>query len=144
MRVCIKRATSSFRPVLQALLIFVAANAAGVRAQNPSARPAVPVDPIVAIVDAFRSHSLVGLGEPHRNEQAHRLSAQTKAATEDGIESAPSDNIAPTISNYREELARTLQSLGALRNRLFRTSITRPASRAFFVFPSRSSRALMR
>ena len=39
------------------------------------------------------------------------VSAQTKAAAEDGIESAPSDNIAPTISNYREELARTLQSL---------------------------------
>jgi hypothetical protein len=69
----IKRATSSFPPVLQALLIFVAADPAGLRAQKPSARAAVPVDPIVTIVDAFRSHPLVGLGEPHRNEQAHRL-----------------------------------------------------------------------
>jgi Haem-binding uptake, Tiki superfamily, ChaN len=41
--------------------------------QSVTAPPAVPVDPIVAILDAFRSHSLVGLGEPHRNEQAHRL-----------------------------------------------------------------------
>ena len=69
----IERATSSFRPVWQALLILVAADPAVLKAQDASARPAVPIDPIVAIVDALRSHSLVGIGEPHRNEQAHRL-----------------------------------------------------------------------
>jgi hypothetical protein len=69
----IKWTTSWFRPVLQFLLIFVATDPVGLTAQAPSVRPALPVDPIVAIVDAFRSHSLVGLGEPHRNEQAHRL-----------------------------------------------------------------------
>jgi hypothetical protein len=68
----VERATS-FRPVLQALLMLTAADPAALKAQDPSARPAVPIDPIVAIVDAYRSHSLVGLGEPHRNEQAHRL-----------------------------------------------------------------------
>jgi restriction system protein len=40
------------------------------------------------------------------------VSAQTKAREDDGSESAPgSDEIVPAISNYREELARTLQSL---------------------------------
>jgi hypothetical protein len=37
------------------------------------------------------------------------VSAQTKSAG-DGTESTPSDNIVPAVSNYREELARTLQS----------------------------------
>jgi restriction system protein len=41
------------------------------------------------------------------------VSAQTKSAADDGTETAPSDIIAPTISNYRQELAQTLQSLPA-------------------------------
>jgi restriction system protein len=40
------------------------------------------------------------------------VSAQTKPRAEDGQESAPGwDEIVPTVTNYREELARTLQSL---------------------------------
>jgi restriction system protein len=41
------------------------------------------------------------------------VSAQTKSAADDGTGAAPSDNVVPTVSNYREELARTLQSLPA-------------------------------
>ena len=40
------------------------------------------------------------------------VSAQTKSAADDGSETAPTDNVVPTV-NYREELARTLQSLPA-------------------------------
>lgn len=39
--------------------------------QSAPFKPAVPVDPIAAILDAFRSYPLVGMGEPHGNEQAH-------------------------------------------------------------------------
>jgi restriction system protein len=41
------------------------------------------------------------------------VSAQTKSTADDGTEAAPTDNIGPTVTNYREELARTLQSLPA-------------------------------
>ena len=58
---------------LQALLFLsvlgVARNAESQRAPAP---PAVPIEPIGAIVDAFRSHAIVALGEgSHGNEQAH-------------------------------------------------------------------------
>jgi hypothetical protein len=37
-----------------------------------SPQPAFPVNAITAILDAFRSHSVVALGEgPHGNEQGH-------------------------------------------------------------------------
>jgi hypothetical protein len=40
------------------------------RAQtSPAARAAVPLDAISAIFDAFRTHSIVGLGDAHGNEQ---------------------------------------------------------------------------
>jgi hypothetical protein len=39
-------------------------------AQSIGPKPAVPIDPIKAILDAFQSHSIVALGEPHGNEQA--------------------------------------------------------------------------
>jgi hypothetical protein len=38
------------------------------QAARPS--PAVPIEPIKPILDAFGSHQLVALGEPHGNEQA--------------------------------------------------------------------------
>ena len=42
--------------------------------QLPPAHPAVPIDPIVGVLDAFRSHSLVALGEGrHGNEQSHQF-----------------------------------------------------------------------
>lgn len=34
-------------------------------------RPATPIEPISAILNAFQSHNIVALGEPHGNEQAH-------------------------------------------------------------------------
>ena len=59
--------------LLQALLFLstlgVARNAESQRAPAP---PAVPVEPIGAIVEAFRSHAIVALGEGvHGNEQSH-------------------------------------------------------------------------
>jgi hypothetical protein len=42
--------------------------------QNVSAGPAAPVEPIAAILDAFRSHNIVALDEGvHGNEQGHAL-----------------------------------------------------------------------
>ena len=42
--------------------------------QPTPTRPAVPIDPIVGILDAFKSHSLVALGEGrHGNEQGHQF-----------------------------------------------------------------------
>jgi hypothetical protein len=46
---------------------------AGLLAQSGS-RPAVPREPIGAIIDAFKTHALVALGEgSHGNEQGHRF-----------------------------------------------------------------------
>src|SRR5437773_57625 len=40
--------------------------------QSPA--PAIPVDPVAGILDAFRTHNVVALGEgSHGNEQAHRF-----------------------------------------------------------------------
>ena len=57
-------------PVVAALLLPTPA-----RAQAASSRPpAIPVDPIAGVIDAFRTHDVVALGEGgHGNEQAHRL-----------------------------------------------------------------------
>jgi hypothetical protein len=38
-------------------------------AQNVNPGPAVPVEPIAAIVEAFRSHAVVTISDPHGNEQ---------------------------------------------------------------------------
>src|SRR5712691_10783641 len=37
---------------------------------TPGPRPAVPLDAIAAILDAFKTHAVVAVGEPHGNEQA--------------------------------------------------------------------------
>lgn len=39
--------------------------------QGPT--PAVPLEPVAAILDAFESHNIVALGEPHMIEQGHVL-----------------------------------------------------------------------
>lgn len=55
------------RPSMSALALSVAI-AAPVRAQE--ARPAVPIDPVAGILQAFASHEIVALGEgAHGNEQ---------------------------------------------------------------------------
>ncbi|HEY7189691.1 MAG TPA: hypothetical protein VH436_24205 [Vicinamibacterales bacterium] len=61
---------------LALLLGLIAAVGAGSnlsgQAQPAPRAPAVPVDPVTAIVDAFRSHPIVALGEgAHGNEQAY-------------------------------------------------------------------------
>lgn len=63
----------SVRPLrrLGLFLLLTLAADSSVAQQPVPTRPAVPVDPIAAIFDAFRSHSLVAIGEPHGNEQAH-------------------------------------------------------------------------
>ncbi len=49
----------------------LAATVAPIRAQAPGPRPAVPIEPIGAILDAFRSHPVVALGDNHAIEQGH-------------------------------------------------------------------------
>jgi hypothetical protein len=56
--------------VLLLLPLLVAAVSSPAQ-QGAAPRPAVPVEPIAAILDAFRTHNVVALGEPHGNEQAH-------------------------------------------------------------------------
>lgn len=62
-----------FRHALCVGLLVVSTVRLGLAEQGAPIAPAVARDPIVAILDAFRSHSLVGLAEPHRNEQAHHF-----------------------------------------------------------------------
>src|SRR5437870_5260593 len=38
-------------------------------AQTPAARPPAPVEPVAAILNAFQSHDIVGLSDPHGNVQ---------------------------------------------------------------------------
>jgi hypothetical protein len=56
-------------------LVLVAVLATGVltsQAQDAARLPAVRVDPISAVIDAFATHPVVALGEgPHGNEQGH-------------------------------------------------------------------------
>jgi len=42
-------------------------------AQGARPRPAVPVEPVGAIIDAFRSHQLVALADPHGNVQMNAV-----------------------------------------------------------------------
>ena len=57
----------------QLFLSFIGLAAASNVAQRGGAvAPAVPVDPVAAIIDAFRSHDVVALGDgAHGNEQSH-------------------------------------------------------------------------
>jgi hypothetical protein len=60
-------------PVLFSLVCAFAAISSPSQETAPP-RPAVPVEPITAILDAFRTHSVVALDEgSHGNEQAHVL-----------------------------------------------------------------------
>jgi len=61
--------------VLRGMLLWsllVAEPGATQAGQQGPPRPAVPVEPITAIIDAFRMHDVVALGEgAHNNEQSH-------------------------------------------------------------------------
>lgn len=57
---------------LLAILFAGALMSRGAAYQNASVRPALPADPIAAILEAFQSHDLVALGEgAHGNVQGH-------------------------------------------------------------------------
>ena len=43
---------------------------ASILAQSTAVKPAVPVEPIAGILDAFRTHEIVALGDAHGNEQS--------------------------------------------------------------------------
>jgi hypothetical protein len=65
----IRRIAEQLGVTCATVLLFAAALSAQ---EVSSPLPAVPVNAIVAIVDAFRSHRVVALGEgPHGNEQGH-------------------------------------------------------------------------
>jgi hypothetical protein len=53
--------------LFQALLAVAAASSFAQQPASPG--PAVPVEPIAAILDAFRSHAVVAIPGPHGNEQ---------------------------------------------------------------------------
>ncbi len=52
---------------------LLAALGAGGAAAGQTPPPAVPVEPIVAILAAFERHAIVAIGDPHDNEQAHEF-----------------------------------------------------------------------
>lgn len=65
---------NSARLITGALLsvLFGVAAVPSASPQGAAPRPAVPVDPVTAVLDAFRSHSVVALSEgDHGNEQSH-------------------------------------------------------------------------
>lgn len=60
------------RPTLGGVLaLFLGALTALSHAQAAGVRPATPLEPIGAIVEAFRTHPIVMLGHPHGNEQKY-------------------------------------------------------------------------
>jgi hypothetical protein len=59
------------RSVLIAVLWAAPVGAAGWQEDQRPRTPAIPVEPISAILSAFQSHSVVALGDAHGNEQAH-------------------------------------------------------------------------
>ena len=56
-----------------AVPLLVIAGTGGFTAEQDAPRPAVPVEPTAAIIDAFERHPVVALGAPHGNEQAHEF-----------------------------------------------------------------------
>lgn len=60
------------RRLTSSTLLFSLLSTIGLSGQTPAARPAVPLEPISAILDAFKTHEIVALGEgSHGNEQGH-------------------------------------------------------------------------
>lgn len=52
------------------VLAIAAALGVSLSAQSTAVKPAVPVDPIAGILDAFRTHEIVALCDAHGNEQS--------------------------------------------------------------------------
>lgn len=65
---------AGFTTGLVTLTLIAALNVAPLAAQTATRPAATPIEPVGAIVDAFRTHALVALGEgAHNNEQGHRF-----------------------------------------------------------------------
>jgi hypothetical protein len=56
-------------PIIQLLVLLLAAPSAHAQ-QSAQPRPAVPIDPVPAIIDAFQTHSVVAITDAHGVEQA--------------------------------------------------------------------------
>src|SRR6185503_5679307 len=69
-------------------------------AQPATPKPAVPVEPIPAIVDAFRSHEIVALGDAHGTAQAQ---AFLKALVRDPRFAATVTDIVVEFGNARHQ-----------------------------------------
>src|SRR6266849_5163866 len=65
---------------------------------GPPLPPAVPAEPIPAIVEALRSHQLVALFDAHDNQQAHEFQL---SLIRDPRFAATVDDIVVTIGNAR-------------------------------------------
>src|ERR1700730_9223338 len=61
----------SARLGLGALTVLVTVAAVSSPEQNSPPRPAVPLEPVAAIVDAFRSHSVVAVTAGHGHERGY-------------------------------------------------------------------------
>src|SRR5687767_13873324 len=71
---------------------------ASASAQQVAPKPAVPLDPIPAILDAFRSHEIVALGDAHGTAQAQ---AFLKALVRDARFATTVDDIVVEFGNAR-------------------------------------------
>ena len=69
-----------------------------IAAQEVTQRPAVPVDPIPAIVEAFRLHDVVALADAHGNEQAQVF---LKSLVRDSRFAAAANDIVIEFGNAR-------------------------------------------
>ncbi len=58
---------------LSVTLLLATLGAGGAAAGQSPPRPATPVEPVAAILDAFERHAVMALGDPHGNEQAHEF-----------------------------------------------------------------------
>jgi hypothetical protein len=90
--------TASSRGRAFAALFLAVALGTSVLARETSLRPVEPVEPITAIIDAFRSHSVVALPDAHGNEQAH---AFLLALIRDPRFPAHVDDLVVSIGNAR-------------------------------------------
>lgn len=89
---------SILAPVLCVLVsVTLVANAAGA-GQAQERGPVTPVEPIAAIVEAFRTHDLVAVSDPHGNLQMHTF---LRALVRDPRMTAVVDDIVVEIGNAR-------------------------------------------
>jgi len=90
------RIQAAFRSVAYGLATGIITGS--VSAQQAAPKPAVPVDPVPAIIDAFRSHEIVALGDAHGTAQAQ---AFLKALVRDPRFAAAVSDIVVEFGNAR-------------------------------------------